>query len=76
MAGRGQVLLLAGEAGMGKTTMLAEAAGYAESRGARVGWGWGWPGEGAPGYWLWTQVTRALGLDPQPGSGTSPVARA
>jgi ABC-type branched-subunit amino acid transport system ATPase component len=49
VAGRGQIMLLAGEAGIGKTTMLAAAADYAESRGARVAWGWGWPGEGAPG---------------------------
>jgi predicted ATPase len=62
-AGRGHLLLLAGEAGIGKTTMLAMAADYAESRGARVAWGWGWPGEGAPGYWPWVQVMRALGLD-------------
>ena len=65
VAGRGRLLLLAGEAGIGKTTMLTAAAGYAEGRGARVawGWGWGWPGEGAPGYWPWVQVTRTLGLD-------------
>jgi len=62
-AGRGRLLLVAGEAGIGKTTMLTAAAGYAESRGARVAWGWGWPGEGAPGYWPWIQVMRTLGLD-------------
>src|SRR5689334_6257189 len=43
--------------------MLTAAAGFAESRGVRVGWGWGWPGEGAPGYWPWVQVMRMLGLD-------------
>ena len=63
VAGRGQIVLLAGEAGIGKTTMLTAAAGHAESRGARVAWGWGWPGEGAPGYWPWVQVMRMLGLD-------------
>lgn len=63
VAGRGHLLLLAGEAGIGKTTMLTAAAGFAESRGARVAWGWGWPGEGAPGYWPWVQVMRMLGLD-------------
>ena len=63
MAGRGHLLLLAGEAGIGKTTLLTEASRYAESRGARIAWGWGWPGEGAPGYWPWVQVMRALGLD-------------
>jgi hypothetical protein len=63
VAGRGRLLLLAGEAGIGKTTMLTTAAGFAESRGVRVAWGWGWPGEGAPGYWPWVQVMRILGLD-------------
>ena len=63
IAGRGHLLLLTGEAGIGKTTLLAEAARYAEDRGARVAWGWGWPGEGAPGYWPWVQVMRALGLE-------------
>jgi hypothetical protein len=63
VAGRGHLLLLAGEAGIGKTTMLTAAADYAESRGTRVAWGWGWPGEGAPGYWPWVQVMRMLGLD-------------
>ena len=44
VAGRGHLLLLAGEAGIGKTTMLTAAADFAESRGTRVAWGWGWPG--------------------------------
>jgi AAA ATPase domain len=70
--GHGQLLLLAGEAGIGKTTMLTQAARYAESRGVRVAWSWGWPGEGAPGYWPWVQVLRALGLDmPWPGDADS-----
>ena len=63
VAGRGHLLLLAGEAGIGKTTMLTAAAGFAEGRGVRAAWGWGWPGEGAPGYWPWVQVMRILGLD-------------
>src|SRR5690242_2916773 len=63
VAGRGHLLLLAGEAGIGKTTMLTAAADFAESRGIPVAWGWGWPGEGAPGYWPWVQVMRMLGLD-------------
>ena len=71
VAGRGHLLLLTGEAGIGKTTMLTAAAGYAESRGARVAWGWGWAGEGVPGYWPWVQVMRMFGLDiPWPGEGT------
>jgi predicted ATPase len=67
-------VLLTGEAGIGKTTMLTEAARYADSRGARVAWGWGWPDEGAPGYWPWAQVTRELGLGGLPADGTAPLA--
>jgi hypothetical protein len=62
IAGTGRVVLLTGEPGIGKTTLLAAAARDAADRGARVAWGWGWPGEGAPGYWPWLQVCRELGL--------------
>ena len=48
VAGRGLAVLLTGEAGIGKTTLLREAARYAEGTGARAAWGWGWPGEGTP----------------------------
>ena len=65
VAGRGLIVLLTGEAGIGKTTLLKEAARYAEGTGARPAWGSGWPGAGAPGYWPWIQVLRALGLDDQ-----------
>jgi tetratricopeptide (TPR) repeat protein len=71
VAGRGRVVLLTGEAGIGKTTMLTEAARYADIRGARVAWGWGWPDEGAPGYWPWAQVTRDLGLGGLPADGAA-----
>ena len=63
MAGAGGVVLLAGEAGMGKTALAAEAAAYAKARGAVAVWGTCWEGEGAPGYWPWIQVVRALPRD-------------
>src|SRR6266487_426753 len=73
VAGRGLIVLLTGEAGIGKTTLLKEAARYAEGTGARAAWGWGWPGEGTPGYWPWIQVLRALGLDARMPAGAVSV---
>src|SRR5262249_56706373 len=58
--GAGGVVLLAGEPGMGKTVLAAEAADYAKARGATALWGTCWAGEGAPGYWPWVQGVRAL----------------
>jgi hypothetical protein len=63
ISGDGGVILLAGEAGMGKTALAAEAAAYAKARGAAAVWGACWEGEGTPGYWPWIQVVRELARD-------------
>jgi AAA ATPase domain len=57
VAGVGGLLLVAGEPGIGKSALLAEQSRRAA--GVRVLHGAGW--EGAPSYWLWTQVFRGLG---------------
>lgn len=68
-AGRGGVVLLVGEPGIGKSRLVEEVARLAE--GAQVVWGRAWEAGGAPAYWPWTQVLRALG-----GAAASPhVAR-
>ena len=59
VAGRGRVVLVAGEAGIGKTTLLESFAGAVEDRDARVVWGHCWEAGGAPAYWPWVQALRA-----------------
>jgi hypothetical protein len=63
IGGHGQVVLLAGEAGIGKTALAALAARVAADaadRGARVLWASCAQDEGTPGYWPWVQVVRQL----------------
>src|SRR5262245_1176428 len=57
--GRGRLVLLAGEAGIGKTRLAEQLAHDAESRGARVLIGRCYAGEGAPAYWPWVMALRA-----------------
>ena len=61
LSGSGQFLMISGEAGIGKTAMLAaliERAGPVPL----VLRGFCWEGDGAPPYWPWSQVLRASGL--------------
>jgi DNA-binding CsgD family transcriptional regulator len=59
LGGRGGVVLLAGEPGIGKTRLAEQLAAIATARGALVLWGRCWEGEGAPAFWPWIQVVRA-----------------
>ncbi|MHC0429313.1 ATP-binding protein [Streptomyces sp. O3] len=56
----GGLLLVTGEAGIGKTTLLGEAAEEARRLGALVLTGACWASDSAPGYWPWVQVVRSL----------------
>ncbi len=58
LRGTGQVLLIHGEAGIGKTRSLKQIADLAASYGFRVSHGQGVPGDQAPAYWPWVQILR------------------
>ena len=65
--GRRSAVLVSGEAGMGKTSLIRAAFDTASTRSTLVGWGTCWQGEGAPGFWPWMQalddLARAIGRD-------------
>lgn len=60
IAGHASLLLVSGEAGMGKTRLVEEVIAHAESRHLRVLTGRCWEAVDAPAYWPWTQVLRQL----------------
>lgn len=59
-ASHGGLVLVTGEAGIGKTTLVTDAAEEARRRGALVLGGSCWDSDNAPGYWPWVQVLRSL----------------
>ncbi len=67
--GRGRIVLVAGEPGIGKTRLAEEAARRARASGLAVGWGRSDQDAGAPPFWPWTQVLRDLLGDGPPGDG-------
>jgi DNA-binding CsgD family transcriptional regulator len=58
--GRGSVVLLAGEPGIGKSRLAREAEQLAHRRGFHVAWGRCRESEGAPPYWPWMQALRGM----------------
>jgi hypothetical protein len=65
--GRGSLYFVIGEPGIGKTRLADELAARATAAGATVVWGAAWDGGGAPAYWPWIEVARALRpLVPEP----------
>ena len=61
-SGRGGIVMLVGEPGIGKTRTAEELETYARMRGAQVLWGVAHESAGAPAYWPWVQVGRSYGL--------------
>ncbi|SEP57670.1 BTAD domain-containing putative transcriptional regulator [Microlunatus flavus] len=63
-SGRTAWAVLTGPPGIGKTRLAQEAVHRAEATGARAVWGRCLEEEGAPAWWPWRAVVRALGADP------------
>lgn len=59
--GIGQTLLVHGEPGIGKTSLSTELTQIAAADGVRAFWGRCSEDGGAPAYWPWLQILRALG---------------
>jgi DNA-binding CsgD family transcriptional regulator len=81
LSGRGRLVMLVGEPGIGKTRTAQELGVLAERRGARVLWGHCYENPGAPPYWPWVQVirtyTRELGAErwqAEMGGGAADIA--
>ncbi|HEY8924469.1 MAG TPA: AAA family ATPase, partial [Polyangia bacterium] len=70
----GSFLLVTGEPGIGKTRLLEAAAAEAEARGFLVAWGRAWEAGGAPAFWPWIQIRRAL--DRERGRTAAPASAA
>jgi class 3 adenylate cyclase len=66
LGGQGQLVLIGGEAGIGKTRLAEEICAEARAREARVAWGRCREGAGAPAYWPWRQALRAYGAGRPP----------
>ncbi|MGW4498579.1 ATP-binding protein [Micromonospora sp. NPDC004336] len=64
-ASHGGLVLVAGEPGIGKTTLVTAAAKEARQRGALVLGAACWDSDSAPGYWPWVQVLRGMRRSPE-----------
>ena len=81
LSGRGRLVTLVGEPGIGKTRIAQELATYAGLRGAQVLWGRSYEEQGAPPYWPWVQAIRSYVREREPellssemGSGAADIA--
>ena len=63
-AGEAAVVVVTGEAGIGKTRLCREASARAEEAGFAVAWGTCWPEGGAPPLWPWRTILSSLRVGP------------
>jgi len=69
LSGRGRLMMLVGEPGIGKTRTSEEFATYARLRNVQVLWGRCYEGEGAPAYWPWVQIAIQRAFPSEQGVG-------
>ncbi|MBE1462245.1 ATP-binding protein [Kibdelosporangium phytohabitans] len=67
MHGAGQVVLLSGEPGIGKTRLAHELTALAETDGVHICWGRAVQDDGSPSYWPFRQVLKLLARRYAPG---------
>jgi DNA-binding winged helix-turn-helix (wHTH) protein/tetratricopeptide (TPR) repeat protein len=65
-AGRGRIVFLVGEPGIGKTRTAEELGTVARQRGARVHGGRCYEDDGSPAFWPWVQILRGCIRDADP----------
>ena len=61
--GRGSIVAVVGDPGIGKTRLVQEFGRRTRDRGAQVHWGRAVEHEGAPPYWPWAEAIRSLARD-------------
>ena len=66
LAGRGRLVFLVGEPGIGKTRTAEELGAVARQRGARVHGGRCYEDDGSPAFWPWVQVLRGCIREVEP----------
>ena len=81
LSGRGRLVTIVGEPGIGKTRTALELATYAGLRQAQVLWGRCYEDQGAPPYWPWVQAVQSYVRDLEPeqlrsdmGAGAAAIA--
>ena len=81
LSGRGRLVMLVGEPGIGKSRTAQELATYAGLRGAQILWGRSYEEQGVPPYWPWVQAIRSYVRDRDPdqlrsemGAGAAEIA--
>ena len=60
VGGAGQVILLGGNPGIGKTALVEQLAFEGRGRAVQVHWGRGWEAGGTPAFWPWLELLRAV----------------